>query len=146
MRNYLCVPHVRRIGSFDRKHIVKHFYFLRNQWRPRNPIEYYIKKIQVKTLLPRNILDRLHSQYPLSRNEELSLLHVDAEGFDWAIAQSFLEQITPNVLVFEQKHMKQSSIASVMRSLQTKGYFSWVAKQNLYAMQVGLPRALAYKI
>lgn len=96
--------------------------------------------------MPQRILDRLHSQYPESLHAELSMLHVDAEGLDWSIVIAFLERVTPNVIIFEHKHMKRISIARVMRILQARGYFSWVAGQNLYAMQVGLQRALAYNV
>ncbi len=73
------------------------------------------------------------------------MLHVDAEGLDWPIAQAFLKRIKPNVVIFEQKHMERSAVETAMKELQSKGYFSWIARQNLYAVQIGVPRASAFK-
>lgn len=148
---FTCYTHTlvlssSRLGSFNKQHIVKHIRKIRWRWRAKRNVDYYIKKITVQTLRPNAILDRLHSRFPKSKSSKLSMLHVDAEGLDWPITRAFLDRITPNVVVFEQKHMKHSAISNAMDHLRSKGYFSWVARQNLYAVRIGLPRALAFEI
>jgi len=127
-----------RIGSFDENHVRKHLaghaskLSLTGDW-----IKYYIAKINIPTKEPSEIHAILHESFPESKDQPLSLLHVDAEGYDWKIARPFLEYTLPRIVVFERNHLADEEIDSALGVLKQKGYATWSSGNNIYAVYLG---------
>ena len=86
-------PWYDQLGSFNKENILKHFDGI---------LEPYIVEKQLSGLS----LDEL-----FYRNEiqEITLLHIDTEGYDWIIlSQLNINKIKPKIILFEHKHLSNS--------------------------------------
>ncbi|WP_114750960.1 FkbM family methyltransferase [Pleomorphovibrio marinus] len=84
-----------QIGSFDRLHILGH---MEGRLAP------FILRMKVKgTTLP-VLLDMFCIKH-------IDLLHIDAEGYDWAIlSQLDLQTFIPKIIIFEHKHLSENEL------------------------------------
>lgn len=82
-----------QLGSFDKKNILKHLDGI---------LEPYIVETQLKGMS----LDELFCKNEI---QDITLLHIDTEGYDWKIlSQLKLDTITPEIILFEHKHLTKS--------------------------------------
>ena len=92
-----------QLGSFDRKHIVKHL---------DGTLEPFIEEMEVNGLT-------LEDLFRKNGVENLKLLHMDTEGYDWKIlAQLDLKKHQPAVLFFEHKHLSETELAEAKQFLE----------------------------
>lgn len=79
-----------QLGSFDKENILKHLDGVLEPYIE----ESYISGVSLEELFRRNNI------------EELSLLHIDTEGYDWKIlSQLNLGFIQPKIILVEHKHL-----------------------------------------
>lgn len=111
----LWKPWFDQIGSFSKQHLVKH-----------SPIiESFIEKtsISCKTL-NHLIID--------NKVESISILHIDAEGFDLEVLYSIdLERVKPHMLMLEHKHLKLKPLLSLVSKMKTLGYKAYVYHDDI---------------
>ena len=92
-----------------------------------NPEE-IIEELNVEVAQPNSIIDQ-------SQNvDDVQLLQVDAEGMDDEIVYSFFEQnIHPNIINIESKHLSQERRKKYDRELQNKGYdvYNYTSSEKL---------------
>ena len=94
-----------QLGSFDEQHILKH---LDGKLSP------YIRSEKLESI---NLSKLLY------RNEvsEIDLLHIDTEGYDWEIlSQLNLERYSPQFILFEKRHLSESSLKLAVEFLIKK--------------------------
>lgn len=93
-----------QIGSFDKKHILKHF---------DGVLEPYIEEILLSGLTLEELFKR-------NNIKEITLLHIDAEGYDWKIlSQLNLDNIKPKIILIEHKHLAKVEIDNLINFLKT---------------------------
>lgn len=93
-----------QIGSFERSHIIKHM---------NGDLEPYIRELPIKGIT----LDQLFQKNNI---ENLGLLHIDTEGYDWKIlSQLDLKKHEPNVILFEYIHLNKEEIENAMKFLDS---------------------------
>lgn len=131
---------LNQIGSFDINHLKKHFSHVEMHWKPKYPQDYYISRTVVDAVPPRSIIEKLFQHFPQARKEDevISLLHVDAEGFDWKIMHAFLKNTLPRAIVFERKHLSQAEIALSVEVMEKLGYEHWLSEENSFAIRRAL--------
>lgn len=96
-----------QLGSFDRKHIVKHH---------NGVLEPYIKElvIQVETL------DRLLTRHHLKK---VDFLHIDTEGFDYEVLRGIdFDRNKPRSIYLEHKHLSDAHRQQAVAMLERNGY------------------------
>lgn len=55
--------------------------------------------------------------------DDLDVLQIDAEGFDWAVLQTFdLRKLAPRVIQVETGHLKRSELGALTLALTSNGY------------------------
>jgi FkbM family methyltransferase len=92
-----------QLGSFERKNIVNHL---------DGTLEPFIEEMEVNGLT----LDELFKKNGV---ENLKLLHMDTEGYDWKIlSQLDLKKYQPAVLFFEHKHLSETELAEAKQFLE----------------------------
>ncbi len=92
-----------QLGSFDRKNIVKHL---------DGTLEPFIEEMEVNGLT-------LEDLFRKNGVENLKLLNMDTEGYDWKIlAQLDLKKHQPAVLFFEHKHLSETELAEAKQFLE----------------------------
>ena len=96
-----------QLGSFDRSHIIRHF---------DGKLEPFIveRDVEVCTLsevLARNAIDDLH------------LLHIDVEGYDYEVLKSIdFTRHAPLMIFIEHRHLSEADRAGMRELLRTNGY------------------------
>lgn len=79
--------------------------------------EHIIEKFEVEVIQPRNVLNQSDIM------EEVQLLQVDTEGMDDKVVYSFLEEdIRPNIINIESKHLSKDRKKKFDRKLTEYGY------------------------
>lgn len=92
-----------QLGSFDGKNIESHL---------QGALEPFIKEMIVKGLT-------LEELFKKNRVENLKLLHMDTEGYDWKIlSQLDLKKHRPTVLFFEHKHLGEIEMKEARQFLE----------------------------
>ena len=95
---------LHQIASFRQDQVLRHA-----RWVP--DLAKRVRPIQVETISPATLKRRYHA-------DRIDALVVDAEGADWEIVSLFLELgCVPDVLFFEHKHLKHSTIAMAIEKL-----------------------------
>ena len=75
-----------------------------------------LKRIEV----PSMTLDALFAKHGI---EELDLLQIDTEGFDWEVLQSLnLTRVKPALIQIETGHLSRHALGKVARCLTDAGY------------------------
>lgn len=96
-----------QLGSFDRNHIVKHLDGL---------LEPYIVEVELPCTLLQDVLDRNAVQH-------IDLLHIDTEGYDYAVLAQFdFDRYRPAVVLYEHKHLSNELRRKARELLVTRGY------------------------
>ena len=91
-----------QLGSFNREHILNHLDGI---------FEPYIEELNVNGLT----LDQLFTKYNITN---LTLLHIDTEGYDWKIlSQLDLKKNCPVIILFEHKHLTKIERGDSIRFL-----------------------------
>ena len=92
-----------QLGSFNKENILKHL---------DGVLEPYIEETVVEGLT----LDKLFKQNQI---ENLSLLHIDTEGYDWIIlSQLDLSIIKPELILVEHRHLSKTEKRSLINFLK----------------------------
>lgn len=92
-----------QLGSFDRKNIVNHL---------DGTLEPFIEEMEVNGLTLAKLFEK-------NGVENLKLLHMDTEGYDWKIlSQLDLKKHQPAVLFFEHKHLSETELAEAKQFLE----------------------------
>jgi FkbM family methyltransferase len=111
----LWKPWFDQIGSFSRQHLTKHSPF----------IEPFIQQ----TDIPCITLDRLISD---NKVNEVSILHIDAEGFDLEVLKSIdLGRIKPSMIMIEHKHLPLKPLFKLVSTMKSAGYVSFVYHDDI---------------
>lgn len=96
-----------QLGSFSRDHIVKHLDGL---------LEPYIVEVELPCVLLQDVLDRHAVQ-------RIDLLHVDTEGYDYAVLAQFdFDRYRPAVVLYEHKHLSVELRHKAEELLAVRGY------------------------
>ena len=94
-----------QLGSFDKENILKHL---------DGVLEPYIEE----TVLPGITLEQLFKRNNI---HDLSLLHIDTEGYDWKIlSQLDLSRFNPKIILFEQRHLTKTEKKESVLFLRSK--------------------------
>lgn len=97
------------VGSFYREHPAKHALL----WPE---IEEHIRETPVECVTLRRLLDR-------NGIDRMDVLHTDAEGFDFHILQQVdFDRYQPELILFEDLHMRDAERAEAARMLRARGY------------------------
>jgi FkbM family methyltransferase len=98
-----------QLGSFDRDHISRHFGSAVNRLIDRFIVTADVPTLSLAALLERNNVD------------QIDLLHVDAEGYDWEIVRQLdLTRYNPEVILFEHKHLSIEAKSEARAFLQDR--------------------------
>ncbi len=116
-----------QLGSFDKKHILKHLKNFVNLEK--------LSPFIVEETIQGMTLSELFQKHKI---EQLDIFHVDTEGADWEIlSQLDLAKYTPLIILFEHRHLqsfeKESAINFLKNSyhlFQISGDFLCIRKQN----------------
>lgn len=102
-------PWYNQIASFEKEHLLKH--------RDMIPdIDHRIRSCKVPTLTFEGLCRR-------HQIEHIHILHIDAEGADAEILASIpLDQITPDVILFEHVHLSANDRNRVLSLLKAANY------------------------
>ena len=112
-------PWYGQLGSFSKEHLIKHAFC----------IQPYIEK----TFIPCKTLNDI-----ISRNKitSVSILHIDAEGFDLEVLSSLdLDLIKPHMIMIEHKHAHLTELFSVVRKMTRLGYRTYVYHEDVIFVQ-----------
>lgn len=79
-----------QLGSFDRSSITKHF---------NGALAPFIETMEIETISLNALLEK-------NSTGELTVLHIDTEGYDWKIlSQLDFDSYNPKIILFEYKHL-----------------------------------------
>jgi FkbM family methyltransferase len=96
-----------QLGSFDRQHILKHL---------DGKLEPFIIAVDVNVDSLSNILRR-------HRVSDITLLHIDTEGYDLEVLKSVrLGEVLPSCIVIEHKHLTSNDRWELLALLEAEGY------------------------
>jgi FkbM family methyltransferase len=100
------LPHwFDQIGSFDPSHIRRHF---------GKDLEPFIVAVDVQAIPMLTLFGR-------HQVERIDLLHIDAEGLDWAILRQVdLERFRPEIILFEHSHLSVLTKSEALSVLEKK--------------------------
>ena len=111
----LWKPWFDQIGSFSKQHLIKH----------SSSIESFIQKtsISCKTL----------NQLIVDNNvSSVSILHIDAEGFDLEVLRSIdLDKVKPHMIMLEHKHLDLRPLFELIGDMNRRGYFACVYHDDI---------------
>ena len=103
-----------QLGSFNRQNIVKHL---------NGILEPYIVETQLSGM-------SLFELFQKNDIQDITLLHIDAEGYDWRIlSQLDLEKFRPIIILFEHKHLTKTERVNSIKFLK-KNYFIFKLKSD----------------
>lgn len=91
-----------QLGSFDKQHILKHF------------------DGALAPFIQTKMLEGINLETLFSRNEvqQISVLHIDTEGYDWKIlSQLNLQQFQPMFILFEHHHLTEKERSAATQFL-----------------------------
>jgi len=100
-----------QIGSFERDHITKHF-----DGDVLKKVESIIRYFYVPSIT----LDSLVNL----AEQEIDLLAIDCESYDYKILKSFSFKVSPKFIVYEHNHMTLEQQLDLSSYLDQKGYVS----------------------
>ncbi|CAE7633467.1 unnamed protein product [Symbiodinium sp. CCMP2592] len=105
-----------QLGSMDCQHVAKHHVHV---GLSQEEFAKYIEEISVPSRTPSELLSEVSL-----RPEDVSILAVDAEGFDDAIVRAFLELpgFQPRLITFEVAHMHAAGKEQMCLLLAARGY------------------------
>jgi len=106
---------IDQLGSFDKKHILKHL----EEFDIEHLKEYIIE----------DIVDCATFEEICRRNEvrRIDLLHIDAEGYDFKVlSQVDFSKYKPSVVLFENKHLPEHEVIQAECLLKDEGY-KWIS-------------------
>jgi FkbM family methyltransferase len=106
---------IDQLGSFDKKHILKHI------------AEFDIEHLEKYII--EDIIDCATFEEICRRNEvhKIDLLHIDAEGYDFKVlSQVDFCKYKPLVVLFENKHLQEDEVIQAECLLKDKGY-EWIS-------------------
>jgi len=116
-----------QLGSLDKEVVLKHADKIPN-----------IQELLVKESVTCVTFEALMQKHGVKK---IDLLHVDAEGYDWAvISQVNFNQYRPAVIIFEHKHLEFSQRSMCERHLRSKGYSLFEEGDNTTAFLPGVVR------
>jgi FkbM family methyltransferase len=111
----LWKPWFDQIGSFSKQHLIKH----------SSTIEPFIQKtsISCKTLNQLIIDNKVSS---------VSILHIDAEGFDLEVLGSMnLDKVRPHMIMLEHKHLNLGPLFLLIKDMKRRGYVAYVYHDDI---------------
>ena len=98
---------VRGVASLDRLHVLKHL---------SPELQSAVKEVSVECLS----VDALLSRHNIKK---IDLLHIDCEGFDYAILRQFdFTSLRPRIVIFEQKHLTAQDRQAAKTMMELAGY------------------------
>lgn len=93
-----------QLGSFNKENILKHL---------NGILEPYIEEVLLTGVTLEELFKRNHI-------EEITLLHIDTEGYDWKIlSQLNLNYLKPEIILIEHKHLDKVEKDSLINFLKT---------------------------
>jgi FkbM family methyltransferase len=96
-----------QLGSFDRNHIVKHLDGVLEPFIVESKVDVY----SLSDALMRNRIENVH------------LLHVDAEGYDYEVLKTLdFDKHAPLSIFIEYKHLSSAERTEMVRFLRARGY------------------------
>lgn len=99
-----------QLGSFYKENIIKHLDGI---------LEPFIEEMEIQGLT-------FNQLFKKNNIENVSLLHIDTEGYDWKIlSQLDLKKYKPLIILFEYKHLSESEKQDAIRFLDIN-YFIFV--------------------
>lgn len=124
--DYPKAPHWAKyqVSSLNRAQVLKHWETLgieEKAW------EKYVMALQVPCKTPKDLLEFIKF-----KASDVSILEVDAEGFDGRIVKSFLDMpgFAPNVIIFEIVHLMPREVHELQRLFKELGYHETVSRGN----------------
>ena len=100
-----------QLGGFSRSHITSHF---------SHDVSPFINSLTVPTYSLAQLLTH-------TRAENLSVLHIDTEGFDWKILRQLdLARHLPQVILFVYKHLPPDELAAASAFLASAYRLQWL--------------------
>lgn len=118
-----------QLGSFSLEHLLRHAHLIPN-----------IHDRIVKSDVPCKTLATLFAEH---RIQNIDLLHVDAEGWDYEIIKQIdLDTFHPNLILYEHRHLTEPQIQACKNLLAASGYQSIEIGPDTLCLH---PRALAKK-
>lgn len=119
----LWKPWFDQIGSFSRQHLIKHSPF----------IDPFIETIDIPC-------STLSSFISGNKVKDISILHIDAEGFDLEVLGTIdLEKIKPSMIMLEHKHLALNPLLKLVSSMKSSGYVSYVYHDDI-VFSLKIPR------
>jgi len=98
---------LRSVASLDRLHVLKHL---------SPELQSAVKEVSVECLS----VDALLSRHNIKK---IDLLHIDCEGFDYAILRQFdFTSLRPRIVIFEQKHLTAQDRQAAKTMMELAGY------------------------
>lgn len=108
-----------QLGSFDRNHILKHI----------PSLEPFIVECEIKVTTLSDIVAR-------NGVEEIHLLHVDTEGWDFEVLKTLdFTRYAPLAIFIEHIHLTEESRAQMQRLLHTNGYAVHACGRDYFAVK-----------
>ena len=120
-------PDLSGVASFFKPHLVKEIKSNKHKlnFKKGEGVEDYIIKTQVETINYSALLQK----YSI---DQLDLLMIDAEGFDFEAVMLFpFDEIKPKAVLFEDKHIKKLKKTSLNEYLCRLGYKPFHAKNDV---------------
>jgi len=109
-----------QLGSLEREVILSHAEQIPD-------IQKYLEEIEVACVSFGTLLDR-HAV------DHIDLLHIDAEGYDATLLQSFpWDRFLPRVVLYEHKHLSEAERAACENLLRSHGYTLTRSRANTLA-------------
>ena len=108
-------PWYGQLGSFSKKHLIIH--------APHS--EAYIEKTSIACKTLNNLIS-------LNNITSVSILHIDAEGYDLEVLSSIdLDQVKPNMIMIEHKHVNLTQLFSLVIKMTRLGYRTYVYHEDV---------------
>lgn len=102
---------IDQLGSFDKKHILKHLEEFDIEHLRKYIIEDLVDCVTFEEICRRNGVRRI------------DLLHIDVEGYDFKVlSQVDFSKYKPSVVLFENKHLRKDEVAQAECLLKDEGY------------------------
>ena len=120
-------PYFDQLGSFDRQHIVSHL---------GGMLEPFIEELPIA-------VERLHDLIQKHRIKDISILHIDTEGFDYQVLQGLQMEVNrPRWILLESKHFTPDIRTAVVQLLSRNLYDVYDLGKDFFACQRDQPDSL----
>lgn len=114
-----------QLSSFNREVIEKHRVYFPG-------IETRIREKPIETLR----FDSLLRRYDFNT---VDLVHIDTEGSDYDTLKTInFDQISPDIIIYEQKHIPVHQVRESVRFLKDRGYKLFICKGDCLALKMSL--------